>query len=228
MCRGVSASLYSQHSTDMARVKSKQGKGGKKVDAGKVSKSSHQYGEPIVVNQAEIKVKKVYKRKECERDGCTTPAKSRGLCGKHGGGTRCTEPDCDKAAVKGGKCSGHGGYSSEAYFMNRMPCQIEGCCKIAQKGVYCQEHAGDFCSVEGCGTLAQRYGLCISHEGGYQKPCYTEGCGNIAHKGGFCETHQVGGHPTCRVEECGKYPQSGKGGMCTQHFNEAQDAASGN
>ena len=84
MCRGVSASLYSQHSTVMARAKSKQVKGGKKVDAGKVSKSSHQNGMPMVVNQAEIKVKKVYKRKECERDGCTTPAKSRGLCVKHG------------------------------------------------------------------------------------------------------------------------------------------------
>ena len=78
MCRGISASLYSQHSTEMARVKSKQGKGGKKVDAGKVSKSSHQNGEPMVVNQAEIKVKKVRVRvrKECERDGCTTPAQS--------------------------------------------------------------------------------------------------------------------------------------------------------
>ena len=85
MCRGVSASLYSQHSTEMARVKSKQGKGGKKVDAGKVSKSSHQYGEPMVGDQAEIKVKKVYKRKECERDGCASPVQSRGLCKKHGG-----------------------------------------------------------------------------------------------------------------------------------------------
>ena len=129
VCRGVSASLYSQHSTEMARVKSKQGKGGKKVDAGKVSKSSHQYGEPMVGDQAEIKVKKVRVRKECEREGCTTPAKSRGLCRKHGGGKRCTEPDCDKAAGRGGKCSGHG-----AYFMRRMPCQIEGCRKIAKKG----------------------------------------------------------------------------------------------
>ena len=59
MCRGVSASLYSQHSTEMARVKRKQGKGGKKVDAGKVSKSSHQNGGPMVGDQAEMKVKKV-------------------------------------------------------------------------------------------------------------------------------------------------------------------------
>ena len=179
----------------MARVKSKQGKGGKKVDAGKVSKSSHQNGEPMVVNQGEIKVKKVYKREECEREGCTTLVKSRGLCVKHGGGPRCSEPDCDKAAVRGRWCSGHGGNA-----LKRMPCQIEGCCKIAKKGVYCQEHAGDFCGVEGRG--------------------------NIAMKGGFCQTHQVGGHPTCRVEECGKWPA--KGGMCKQHFKEAQDAASGN
>jgi hypothetical protein len=47
----------------MARVKSKQGKGGKKVDAGKVSKSSHQNGEPMVSNQGEIKVKKKQYRK---------------------------------------------------------------------------------------------------------------------------------------------------------------------
>jgi hypothetical protein len=207
----------------MARVKSKQGKGGKKVDAGKVSKSSHQKGEPMVSNQGEIKAKKVRVkvRKECEREGCTTGAQSRGLCKKHGGGPRCTEPDCEKAAQKGGKCSGHGGYA-----LTRMPCQIEGCCKIAQKGVYCREHAEDFCSVEGCGTLALRYGLCTAHGGGYQKPCYTEGCCNLAHKGGFCQTHRVGGHRTCRVEECGKWPA--KGGMCIQHFKEAQDAASGN
>ena len=158
----------------MARVKSKQGKGGKKVDAGKVSKSSLQNGEPMVVNQGEIKVKKVRVRKECEREGCTTLVQSRGLCGKHGGGTRCSEPDCEKAAERGGWCSGHG-----ANALTRMPCQIEGCCKIAQKE-------------------------------------------------GFCWTHQVGGHPTCRVEECGKYPQGGHGGMCKQHFKEAQDAASGN
>ena len=174
MCRGVSASLYSRHSTEMARLKSKQGKGGKKVDAGKVRKSSHQNGEPMVANQAEIKAKKVRVRvkKECERDGCTAAVRSRGLCGKHGGGKRCSEPDCDKAAEKEGKCSGHGG----------------------------------------------------SHH----KPCYTEGCGNLAQKGGFCRTHQVGGHPTCSVEECGKWPASGKGGMCVQHFKEAQDATSGN
>ena len=102
MCGGVSASLYSQHSTEMARVKSKQGKGGKKVDAGKVSKSSPQNGEPMVVNQGEMKVKKVRVRKECEREGCTTLALTRGLCGKHGGGKRCSEPDCDKAAQGGG------------------------------------------------------------------------------------------------------------------------------
>ena len=74
-----------------------------------------------------------------------------------------------------------------------MPCQIETCCKIAKKGVYCKEHAGDFCSVEGCGTLAKKYGLCAAHGGSYQKPCYTEGCANLAYIGGFCETHQMGG-----------------------------------
>ena len=46
-----------------------------------------------------------------------------------------------------------------------MPCEIEGCCKVAQKGMYCQEYAGDYCSVEGCGTLAVRYGLCYAHGG---------------------------------------------------------------
>ena len=63
MCRGVSASLYSQHSTVMARVKSKHGRGGKKVGAGKVSKSSHQNGEPMASNLGEIKVKKKQYRK---------------------------------------------------------------------------------------------------------------------------------------------------------------------
>ena len=44
-------------------MKSKQGKDGKKVSAGKVSKSSHQNGEPMVVNQGEIKAKKKQYRK---------------------------------------------------------------------------------------------------------------------------------------------------------------------
>ena len=96
-----------------------------------------------------------------------------------------------------------------------MPCQIEGCCKIAQKGVYCQEQAEDFCSVEGCDKQAKRDGLCTAHGGQTRKPCYTEGCGTLAIKGGFCETHRVGGHPTCRVEECGKYPQSGRVGCAS-------------
>ena len=95
LCRGVSASLYSQHSTVMARVKSKHGRGGKKVDAGKVSKSSHQNGEPMVVNQGEIKVKRKQYKKECEREGCTTLARSKGLCRKHGG-----EPDAVSQIVR--------------------------------------------------------------------------------------------------------------------------------
>ena len=110
--------------------------------------------------------------------------------------------------------------------MRRMPCEIEGCYRIAYKGVYCQEGAADFCSVEGYGKIAMRDGLCTAHRGGYRKPCDIEGWCNIAHLGGFCGTQQVGGHRTCRVEECGKWPK--KGWMCKQHFKEAQDAASGN
>jgi hypothetical protein len=106
----------------MVRVKGKQGKEGKKVDTGKVSKSSHQYGEPMVGGRADIKVKKirVKVKKECEREGCKNPARSKGRCVKHGGGKRCSEPDCDKAAEKRGKCSRHGRYSSEAHLMNSI------------------------------------------------------------------------------------------------------------
>ena len=57
-------------------MKGKQGKGGKKVDAGKVSKSSHQNGEPMVVNQGEIKVKRKQYTKECER-GAVRPLRDR-------------------------------------------------------------------------------------------------------------------------------------------------------
>jgi hypothetical protein len=38
----------------------------------------------MVGDQAEIKVKKVRFWKECEREGCTTPARSRGLCTSKG------------------------------------------------------------------------------------------------------------------------------------------------
>ena len=57
-------------------------------------------------------------------------------------------------------------------------------------------------------------------------PCLVEGCGTISQQGGYCCVH--GGGASCSVEGCSKYPRHGKGGMCMQYFNEAQDAASGN
>ena len=48
-------------------------------------------------------------RKPCSVEGCSTLANLRGLCGKHGGYTRCREEGCEKAAQSGGLCIAHGG-----------------------------------------------------------------------------------------------------------------------
>jgi hypothetical protein len=48
-------------------------------------------------------------KKPCSVEGCSTYANKRGLCGKHGGRTKCREDGCSKHAQSGGLCMAHGG-----------------------------------------------------------------------------------------------------------------------
>jgi hypothetical protein len=68
-------------------------------------------------------------------EGCSTAAKIRGLCSKHGGGTRCRQEGCTKAAKAGGLCKAHGGD-------NRKPCSVEGCSTLARLRGLCSKHEG--------------------------------------------------------------------------------------
>ena len=62
----------------------------KKAAAGRVSKSSHGNHHDLDVGMIEKKLgKKVTARKKCNFEDYTTNARSKGLCAKHGGGTRC-------------------------------------------------------------------------------------------------------------------------------------------
>ena len=177
----------------MARVKSKQGKGGKKVD-GKVSKSSTRMESRSWAREERSRSRGSDMRRNA-REMAVRPLREREVFVRSMGEERDAGSQIVTRQLGKEEAPGHG-----ANALKRMPCQIEGCCKIAQKGVYCQEHAGDFSSVEGCDKIAKRDGLCTAHHGGgYQKPCYTEGCGNIANKG-LLQDHQWGG-TTCRVEE---------------------------
>ena len=80
-------------------------------------------------------VRRVRARKECEVEGCTTLANSRGLCVKHGGSTRkeCEVEGRWHLAAKGVYCAKHGG---------RRYCSVEGCEKYPKKGGLCIEHGG--------------------------------------------------------------------------------------
>jgi hypothetical protein len=89
--------------------------GGRKV-AGKgtgrkENSVSHAEGGQRGSLSAKKAVRRVKVRKECEVEGCTTLAASRGLCGKHGGSTKkeCEVEGCTTLASSRGLCCKHGG-----------------------------------------------------------------------------------------------------------------------
>ena len=67
------------------------------------------------------------KKPQCEEEGCCKLARgSTGYCTGHGGGKRCQQEGCLKAAQSGGTphCLAHGGGKR---------CQQEGCTKAVAK-----------------------------------------------------------------------------------------------
>ena len=93
------------------------------------------------------------KKPPCEEEGCCKQAiGSTGYCTGHGGGKRCQQEGCLKAAHSGGTphCIAHGG---------GRRCQQEGCTKAAASGgtTHCMAHGGGKrCREEDCFELVAR------------------------------------------------------------------------
>ncbi|KAE9273307.1 hypothetical protein PF008_g29871, partial [Phytophthora fragariae] len=69
----------------------------------------------------------------CQVEGCKNLSVSRGLCVRHGGGSKCTEPGCNKRAKLYQRCFQHGGYKM---------CTEPGCTKKAKRYGHCWSHGG--------------------------------------------------------------------------------------
>jgi hypothetical protein len=94
----------------------------------------------------------------CLSTGCTSLARGRGLCKKHGGSPMCAEPGCGKVAAKGSRCVAHGG---------GRRCSMPGCTTGARStrgSMYCRKHGGGRrCSELGCRKPHWAKGLCYEH-----------------------------------------------------------------
>ena len=100
------------------------------------------YDDDSSEEEEEEEVRPVKKRKgppvqgkQCSVEGCGTLVHSRGLCRKHGGGTKklCLVEGCGTLPQTRGLCRKHGGGTKK------------------------------LCLVEGCGTLVHSRGLCRKH-----------------------------------------------------------------
>eukprot|EP00924_Labyrinthula_sp_SR-Ha-C_P013843 snap_masked-scaffold_5-processed-gene-15.27-mRNA-1 protein AED:0.08 eAED:0.08 QI:0/0/0/0.5/1/1/2/0/273 len=149
----------------------------------------------------------------CSVEGCNTKAISgkrngRRLCKKHGGGRRCTYPDCTKSAQGASKrCVQHGGGKR---------CIFDNCNKLARgRSNLCIPHGGGKrCSHESCSKLAQGgTDRCIRHGGG--KRCSHLGCPKSAiGSSGRCVMH--GGGKRCVERGCSRSAIGG-GSCCVRH-----------
>ncbi|OQR95947.1 hypothetical protein THRCLA_22044, partial [Thraustotheca clavata] len=120
-------------------------------------------------------------RNKCSVADCLTAAVSKGLCVRHGGGTRCSEAGCNKRTKRHNRCYLHGGY---------ILCQTPGCTSKAKRHGVCWAHGGGApCRHLGCSKLAAKSGLCWSHGGGHR--CRVQHCNRRAYKrqNYLCDDH---------------------------------------
>ena len=107
--------------------------------------------------------------RRCQWSGCSKCAQgATKFCIGHGGGKRCTFPNCHKGARDKFFCAAHGGGKR---------CSTVGCDKSAVGGsTFCTAHGGGKrCSVPNCGKSSQSStNFCVKHGGG--KSCKVEGC----------------------------------------------------
>ncbi|RLN94357.1 hypothetical protein BBJ28_00016494 [Nothophytophthora sp. Chile5] len=119
--------------------------------------AQQQQAQPVAAGRAP-QDRAVRSMKRCSLDGCSSLARSRGLCKAHGGGKRCQVPGCGLSDQGGGCCIRHGGGKR---------CQVPGCDKSAQSRHFCKAHGGGMrCKVPGCEKSSQGGGCCRSHGGG--------------------------------------------------------------
>ena len=105
-------------------------------------------------------------------DGCSTAARgSTDYCRTHGGGKRCVQLGCAKAAAGGGTqhCKPHGG---------GRRCQSDGCSKpsAGDDADYCKAHSaeqgleGKRCQHDGCSeAVADGTEHCPAHVVGFRR-----------------------------------------------------------
>ncbi|EGZ10145.1 hypothetical protein PHYSODRAFT_523571 [Phytophthora sojae] len=151
------------------------------------------------------------KRRVCKEPGCTKRARyggpKPGCCFPHGGGPRCTVPDCNKKRVLKGLCIAHGGYRE---------CKIDGCCRRSYtKGLSSGKRKRNLCKEPGCTKLGrfdgEKKGCCFRHGGG--QTCSEPGCTRARLVKGLCGAH--GGYYECKVDGCTKRKHSR--GYCYAH-----------
>lgn len=93
----------------------------------------------------------------CAVVGCSSNARLRGLCEKHGAYGTCTTARCSASARSGGLCSKH---------KAKKVCIWKRCRTPAVSNDRCSRHGGGNrkqCNVPGCSTLSVRRGFCTKH-----------------------------------------------------------------
>ncbi|KAK1942975.1 putative WRKY transcription factor 19 [Phytophthora citrophthora] len=102
----------------------------------------------------------------CQIEDCKNLAVSRGLCVRHGGGSKCTFQGCIKRAKLNQRCFQHGGFKM---------CTKPGCTKKAKRYGHCWSHGGGhICDAPECTKVSTQGGFCWAHGGGNR--CKHEGC----------------------------------------------------
>ena len=135
--------------------------------------------------------------KRCTEPDCTKATRGASdKCIAHGGGLRCTQPDCTKAAADpSDKCKTHGG---------GRRCAESGCTKSAAGAKdKCKAHGGgNRCTEPECTKSAEgATDKCVSHGGG--KRCTEPGCTKSTQGAtDMCIAH--GGGKRCAQPECTK------------------------
>ncbi|EGZ18685.1 hypothetical protein PHYSODRAFT_407487, partial [Phytophthora sojae] len=135
---------------------------------------------PSAVTEAASRPRKTH-TPPCQIEGCKNLSVSRGLCVRHGGGSKCTEPGCNTRAKLYQRCFQHGGYKM---------CTEPGCTKKAKRYGHCWSHGGGhICEAPECTKVSTQGGFCWAHGGGNR--CKHEGCNRRSYQkcDYFCLRH---------------------------------------
>lgn len=135
----------------------------------------------------------------CLETECSTKAVKGYLnCYRHGGGKRCDESECNRAAYRGSKCKRH--YSGKI-----ATCSKYNCTLVALPNGLCRRHTGQgLCALPVCTNPAKYNSKCITHGGG--KCCSVSGCTALS-QGGFKTCVRHGGKKKCIEPGCTSMPQ---------------------